>query len=341
MITVPVPLGERAYPVVVGHGALGSLADALPTGARRALVVTQSRIPGDVAGALRTAGLTVSVATVGDGESHKSIDTYRDLLRACAAAGITRRDVIVGHGGGMVTDLAGFVAATWHRGVSVLHVATTVLAMVDAAIGGKTGVNLDAGKNLVGAFWQPSAVICDLDLLASLPERERRSGNGEMAKYHFLTGDDLLALDLEPRIARCVQIKADVVASDERESGRRAILNYGHTLGHALEAETGFSISHGEAVGVGVYFAARLAYELGRIDESRVEDHRRVVEDEYELSTEIPAGASIDGLLSRMRGDKKATDGLTFVLDSPQGVGVVSDVDENLVRSVLARSQVR
>lgn len=341
MITVDVPIAGRAYPVTVGHGALGSLPTAIPAGTRRVLVVTQRGIPGDVAGRLRATGLDVAVATIDDGEEHKSLDTYGRLLRECAAAGITRRDAIVGHGGGMVTDVAGFVAATWHRGVPVVHVPTTILAMVDAAIGGKTGVNLDAGKNLVGAFWQPSAVLCDLDLLDTLPARERRSGNGEMAKYHFLTGDDLLALDLERRIARCVEIKAEVVASDEREAGRRAILNYGHTLGHALEAETNFAMSHGEAVGVGLVFAARLARALGRIGDDGVLRHEAVVAEEYGLATSIPHGPTDDALLRRMRGDKKATDGLTFVLDSEHGVELVADVDESVVRSVLAGMRLR
>ena len=176
------------------------------------------------------------------------------------AKGLTRRDVVVGIGGGMVTDVAGFAAASWHRGTPVVHVATTLLGMVDAAIGGKTGVNLPEGKNLVGAFWQPLGVICDLDALATLPERELRCGLGEMSKYHFLTGDDLLALALDERIARCIEIKADVVASDEREGGRRALLNYGHTLAHAIETATDHSIAHGEAVAIGLVFAAELAH---------------------------------------------------------------------------------
>jgi 5-deoxy-5-amino-3-dehydroquinate synthase len=145
----------------------------------------------------------------------------------------------------------------------VVHVATTLLGMVDAAIGGKTGVNLAEGKNLVGAFWQPSGVICDLDALDTLPDREVRCGQGEMAKYHFLTGDDLLSMSLTDRVARCVEIKAEVVAADEREGGRRALLNYGHTLAHALETATEHELAHGEAVAVGLMYAARLARRLG------------------------------------------------------------------------------
>src|SRR5688500_8676530 len=190
----------------------------------------------------------------------------------------------------MVTDLAGFAASVWHRGVAVVHVATSLLGMVDAAIGGKTGVNLPEGKNLVGAFWQPHAVLCDTDTLATLPPRELRCGRGEMAKYHFLTGDDLLAMDLVDRVARCVEIKAEVVASDEREGGRRALLNYGHTLAHALEIATDHDLTHGEAVGIGLVYAARLAHDLGRIPLARVEEHGDVVGNTYGLPTVIPPG---------------------------------------------------
>ena len=155
--------------------------------------------------------------------------------------------------------------------------------MVDAAIGGKTGVNLPEGKNLVGAFWQPTGVVCDLDALATLPPREMRCGLGEMAKYHFLTGDDLLAMDLDDRIARCVEIKAEVVASDEREGGRRALLNYGHTLAHALEIATDYDLAHGEAVGVGLIYAADWRANSAASTQARVGEHRRVVGGEYDL----------------------------------------------------------
>ena len=226
MRSVEVALADRSYPVVVGHGAVGALAEIVPDAARRAVVVTQAGIPRPFRElAAQLPDLTVEVVEIGEGESSKTLGTIEELTRAFARMGLTRHDVVIGAGGGMVTDVAGFAAATWHRGVPVVHVATSLLAMVDAAVGGKTGVNLPEGKNLVGAFWQPSGVICDLDALASLPPREQRCGLGEMAKYHFLTGDDLLSMDMEERIARCIEIKADVVASDEREGGRRALLN--------------------------------------------------------------------------------------------------------------------
>ncbi|MGA1566490.1 MAG: 3-dehydroquinate synthase, partial [Ilumatobacteraceae bacterium] len=272
---------------------------------------------------------------IGVGEDFKTLATVEQLCRLFAASGLTRRDAVVAVGGGMVTDVAGFAAASYHRGIAVVHVPTTLLGMIDAAIGGKTGVNLPEGKNLVGAFWQPSGVICDLLTLATLPERELRCGNGEMAKYHFLTGDDLASMDLADRVARCVEIKAEVVASDERESGRRAILNYGHTLAHALEIASSHKIAHGEAVAIGLVFAARLAERLGRIDANRVQHHLDVVAGLYGLDTEVPAVGTVDELLALMARDKKALDGLTFVLDGPNGVEPVVGVDPEVVRSLL------
>ena len=327
MITVRVPLGERSYDVLVGHGARSELAGLLPSTARRAAIVTQHGIPIDV-----DPGVPTEVFTIGHGEEHKSLATIEELSRGFARFGLTRNDVVVGVGGGMVTDVAGFAASSWHRGVAVVHVSTTLLGMVDAAIGGKTAVNLAAvdgigGKNLVGAFWQPSGVVCDLDALATLSPRELRCGRGEMAKYHFLTGDDLLAMDETERIARCVAIKAEVVSGDERESGRRALLNYGHTLAHALEIEMDYSLAHGEAVAVGLVYAAHLAHHLGRIDQRRVDQHYEIVGGSYELDTALPSGVDPHRLIELMGRDKKVlSDGLTFVLDGPAGVEVVTGV---------------
>ena len=327
---VTVPLGERSYDVVVGHGAVNQLRSTLPPSARQAAIVSQAGIPFPVDPGLRTQRFEI-----GDGEPHKTLATVEALSRGFAAFGLTRNDVVIAVGGGMVTDVAGFAAASWHRGVPIVHVATTLLAMVDAAIGGKTGVNLPEGKNLVGAFWQPVGVICDLDALATLPSRERRSGDGEMAKYHFLTGDDLDAMDLTARVSRCVEIKAEFVAADEREGGRRALLNYGHTLAHALEIATGHDLTHGEAVGIGLVYAAELARLLGRIDAERVGAHRAVVGDTYGLPTTVPAGVDLDEVVALMARDKKALDGLTFVLDGPAGVEVVPGVPEEPVRAAL------
>jgi 5-deoxy-5-amino-3-dehydroquinate synthase len=233
----------------------------------------------------------------------------------------------------MVTDVAGFAAASYHRGISVIHVATSLLAMIDAAIGGKTGVNLAEGKNLVGAFWQPTGVVCDLDALASLPTREMECGLGEMAKYHFIVREDLNALPFPSRVARCVGIKGEIVAADEREGGIRAFLNYGHTLAHALEIETDFSIAHGEAVALGVLFAAHLGHAMGRIDHTRVEEHYHVIREVYGLKIVLPQGLVIDALIEAMGRDKKAVDSLTFVLDASAGLEVVSDVPVEAIKN--------
>jgi 5-deoxy-5-amino-3-dehydroquinate synthase len=329
-ITVEVPLGERSYDVLVGHGVASELAAMLPDGTKRVAVVTQAAIPFDV-----DPGVLSERFVIGAGEARKDLRTIEELCRGFARMGLTRADCVVGVGGGLVTDVAGFAAATYHRGVPVVHVATSLLAMVDAAIGGKTGVNLPEGKNLVGAFWQPSGVLCDLDALGTLPPRELRCGLGEMAKYHFLTGDDLLAMGEAERIARCVEIKAEVVAGDEREGGRRAILNYGHTLAHAVEIESGHDLAHGEAVAVGLVFAAHLARVLDRIDEGRVDEHYDVVGRAYGLRTALPEGLADERLLELMRRDKKALDGLTFVLDGPDGVEVVPGVRETAVIDAL------
>jgi 5-deoxy-5-amino-3-dehydroquinate synthase len=316
---------------------VGELSGLVPATARRVAVVSQTGIP---FAATVDPGLPAERFDIGDGEAAKTLSTIEELAHGFARMGLTRGDAVVAVGGGVVTDVAGFAAATWHRGVPVVHVATSLLGMVDAAIGGKTGVNLPEGKNLVGAFWQPVGVICDLDALATLSARERRSGDGEMAKYHFLTGDDLASMDLADRIARCVEIKGDVVAADERESlgtGRRALLNYGHTLAHALEIVTDHELTHGEAVGVGLVFAAELAHALDRIGPARVEEHRAVVGGTYGLPSAVPDGCDDDRLLALMARDKKAVDGLTFVLDGPAGVEVVTGVAETDVRDALRR----
>jgi 5-deoxy-5-amino-3-dehydroquinate synthase len=330
MITVPVELGERSYEVTIGPGAIEGLADVLPASARRVAVVTQAGIPVEC-----DPGVEHRTFGIGTGEETKTLAAIGELCRAWSQWGLTRADAVVALGGGMVTDVAGFAAAVYHRGVDVVHVPTTLLGQVDAAIGGKTGVNLPEGKNLVGAYWQPRAVLCDTDLLSTLPPRELRSGQGELAKYHFLDdgrfgSDPIEALDLPGQVARAVAIKAAVVSGDEREDGRRAVLNYGHTLGHALEIAGGFDLRHGEAVAIGLVYAAELAHMLGRIDADRVAEHRRVV-GAYDLPTALPAGSDRDELVTLFGRDKKALDGVTFVLDGPAGVETVKGVERAAV----------
>jgi 5-deoxy-5-amino-3-dehydroquinate synthase len=338
-----VNVGETSYPVLVGHGARHSLGQLVPRGSTRAAIVTQEAVGVDV-----DAGVDQRTFCIVPGEEAKSISTVEELCRGFAQFGLTRADVVIGVGGGVVTDVAGFAAAVYHRGVAVAHVATTLLAQVDAAIGGKTGVNLPEGKNLVGAFWQPSAVICDTEVLSSLPPREYRSGLGEMAKYAFLGAPDLPELDLDEAVARCVQLKAGLVAGDERETanlggegaaGGRALLNYGHTLAHALETVGHYDLRHGEAVAIGLVFAARLARHLGRVDDERVAEHDKVVA-AYDLPSRLPPGVDPAALVDVMGRDKKVTGaGLTFVLDGPQGLEVVRGVPADAVLATLPELQ--
>ena len=283
---IEVALANRPYPVVVAEGILDPLAPpvALPRGASRALVVTQSPVVDaghvePVAAALAAAGLEVHRQVVPDGEVAKSVGVLEELWRAAATIPLSRSDVIVAVGGGVVGDLAGFAAATFNRGISVIQIPTTLLAQVDAAIGGKTGINLPHGKNLVGAFHQPCAVVCDTATLATLPPRILLEGFGEVVKYGLIADPGLLdLLEKEPAIARgsdpalltevvtcSVRVKAQIVAADEREAGIRAHLNLGHTYGHAVESLTGYEeVLHGEAVAIGTVVALRLGVRSGR-----------------------------------------------------------------------------
>jgi 3-dehydroquinate synthetase len=281
---------------------------------------------------------------IDDGEPAKSFATVEHLTRRLAAGGVLGGDAVVAVGGGVVGDTAGFAAAVYHRGIAVYQAPTTLLAQVDAAIGGKTAVNLPEGKNLVGAFHQPRGVFADTATLATLPAREYRAGLGEVAKYAFLDGapeppGDLaerLVRDgaalarrdpgvLTPVVARCAAMKATVVGADEEErTGLRAILNYGHTLAHAIETLADYALLHGEAVAVGMTFAAALARELGRVDDAWVARQQRVL-GALDLPDRVPPGLTADALTEVMRRDKKAAGGLTFVLPGPDGVTRVDD----------------
>lgn len=361
---VRVDLGLRAYDVVVGDGAL-SEAPALLAGRRRVAVVSQPAVAGHwaepLANPLRAAGAEVEVFLMGEGEEAKSLSTVEALCRRFAAWGLLRGDAIVALGGGVVGDTAGFAAAAYHRGVACLQAPTTLLAQVDAAIGGKTGVNLPEGKNLVGAFHQPVGVLADVATLATLPEREYRAGLGEVAKYALMPGgtpdpgmgDPDLATALEDVasaaalvareptaltdvVARCAAIKAGVVAADECErTGLRATLNYGHTLAHALETAGGYDLLHGEAVAVGLVFASELAAALGRIGRPDVERCRQMLGG-LGLPTRAPEGMRAADLVALMRRDKKASGGLTFVLPGPAGLERVDDPHPEAMDRALA-----
>jgi 5-deoxy-5-amino-3-dehydroquinate synthase len=274
------------------------------------------------------------VVPVQDGEQHKTLTSVEALCRSFANFGLTRGDVVVSCGGGTTTDMVGLAAALYHRGVPVVHLPTSLLAQVDASVGGKTAVNLPEGKNLIGAYWQPAAVLCDTDYLASLPSREWSNGYGEIARCHFIGGGDLRGLPLLDQITASVALKAKIVSEDERDSERRHVLNYGHTLGHALERATNFRVRHGEGVAIGTVFAGRLACQLGRIDAARAAEHRDVVA-YYGLPTALPSWVDADRLVALMAADKKAVTGLTFVLDGQKGPELVRDVPVAQVRLTL------
>jgi 3-dehydroquinate synthase len=365
---VDVPLPGRSYPVWVGEGLgaalpalLGSVLGGGAGGAggagvrpQRALLVTQEPVvaAGHVApveAALGSLGMDVAEARVPDGEAAKSPAILAALWERAAEVPLTRQDVVVAIGGGVVGDLGGFLAATYARGIDVVQVPTTVLAQVDAAIGGKTGINLPAGKNLVGAFHQPRAVVCDTATLATLTERVRREGFGEIVKYGLIRDPDVLALlEADPEVAtwgaadrlrdlveRSVAVKAAVVGSDERETGERAHLNLGHTVGHAVEALTGYTeVLHGEAVAIGTVAALRIGVGMGVTPEplaARVE----AVLDSLGLPTRLP---SLDrsAVWQAMARDKKAgPDEVRFVLLEDLGRPVLRTPPVAVVDAVL------
>lgn len=328
---IEVALSERAYPVLIGPGVRHRLpAEVARIGARRVVVV--SARPAEWT---PDPGVPHRVVPARDGEHDKTMSTVEQLCRVFADFGLTRSDAVVSCGGGTTTDVVGLAAGLYHRGIAVIHLPTSLLAQVDASVGGKTAVNLPEGKNLVGVYWQPRAVLCDTEHLATLPEREWRNGYGEVARAHFIGAGDLRNRPVDEQIAACVALKAGVVAADERDAGLRHLLNYGHTLGHALEIATDFRLRHGEAVGIGTVFAGRLAGILGRIDADRVAEHHEVVA-YYGLDIALPAGVDHDELIALMRRDKKATSGLSFVLDGPTGPDLVADVPESAVRTALA-----
>lgn len=288
---------EAAYDVVVGSGLLreaGELAALLGTGVERVLVIhpRAMRATGEaVRSSLAAQGFAAFIAEVPDAEEAKSAEVAASLWGVLGKSGFTRSDAIVGVGGGTVTDLAGFVAATWLRGVKVVQVPTTLLAMVDAAVGGKTGINTAEGKNLVGAFYPPAGVLCDLAMLDTLPAPEFVSGMGEVIKCGFVADPAILDLvEGDPKgverrdgavvralIERSIRVKARVVTRDLKESSLREILNYGHTFAHAIEQVEHYSWRHGAAVSVGMVYAAELARLAGMLDDTVVDRHRSLL----------------------------------------------------------------
>lgn len=354
--TVTVTLGERSYPIHVGRGALGGLPGALRAcGARGAAVIVTDSNVGPlygqaVADQVRAANLAPVVYTFPAGESHKRLNYIEEMCGAFLEAGLDRSSLVIALGGGVVGDMAGFAAAAYMRGIRFVQIPTTIVAQVDSSVGGKTGVNHPLAKNIIGAFHQPSAVVADLDLLESLPARELRAGMAEVIKHGVIADAELfdyleknagrvLAKDLEALVTpvvRSCEIKAGVVAEDEREQGLRAILNYGHTFGHGIEAATHYGrYLHGEAVALGMIAAAALAKELKMVDAAFVERQRACL-DAYQLPVTI-ADVPLDLVLSAMKHDKKARAGvLTFVVPDAMGHVVQrKDVTEEQARRAL------
>ncbi len=344
--------GERPYEVLVGRDLLAALPPLLP-GAARVAVLSAPPLKAHAEALverLAAVGVTPLAVSVPDAEAGKSIEVAARCWDELGTAGFTRTDAVVGLGGGAVTDLAGFVAAGWLRGVRWVPVSTSLLGMVDAAVGGKTGVNTAAGKNLVGAFHPPAGVLCDLTMLASLPPVDLRAGLAEVVKCGFIADPVILdlveddpAAAVDPTgtvarelIERAIRVKADVVSGDLRESGRREILNYGHTLAHAIEKVEGYRWRHGHAVSVGLVFAAALACRAGRLDESIAARHRSVLK-LLELPTSYQ-GDTWPELLATMRVDKKARGSrLRFVvLEDLARTAILEGPEDALLRSAFA-----
>lgn len=321
--------GVEPYDVLVGRGLLGEIRGVVPGGVQKVLLVHPLALQNSadvLAEELRGTGLEVFQAGVSDGEDAKRVEVAAWCWSIMGQSDFTRSDAIIGFGGGSTTDLAGFVAATWLRGVAYISIPTTLLGMVDAAIGGKTGLNTAEGKNLVGAFYAPRAVVCDLDTLQTLPKNELISGMGEVAKYGFISDErilELLETDLDSAldystevfseiVERCIAIKARVVAADFKEAGEREVLNYGHTLGHAIELVEKFQWRHGAAIAVGMMFIANLGVSLGHTPVELLERQERIFK-ALGLPTTYRPGR-FPQLLDAMRRDKKSRAGtLRFI----------------------------
>ncbi|MCL2926606.1 MAG: 3-dehydroquinate synthase [Trichodesmium sp. St16_bin4-tuft] len=361
MVSITVQLPQKSYEIAIASGHLDQLGrkmESLNLG-KKVLLVSNPEIFAHYGEraiiSLQEAGFDVSDCILPSGEEYKTPQNLNHIYDAALAHRLERSSTIVALGGGVVGDMTGFAAATWLRGLNVVQVPTSLLAMVDAAIGGKTGVNHPQGKNLIGAFHQPRLVLIDPEVLKTLPLREFRGGMAEVIKYGVIWDAELFfqmensqSLDdinnltpglLEEILIRSCQSKAHVVAKDEKESGLRAILNYGHTIGHAVESLTGYTaVTHGEAVSIGMVAASLLALELGMWDEQS--DRRQLVLiEKASLPTKLPDGLDIDDILVSLQTDKKVKAGkVRFVL--PTGIGsvtVTDKVSQDVLRRVLMR----
>ena len=345
--------GASPYDVVVGHDVTARLVDLVGPGAQRVALVHAAGLDDLVAPVLKLLGdrYDVLALPLPDGEAAKTASVAADCWEALGRAGFTRSDAVVTFGGGATTDLGGFVAATWLRGVRVVHVPTTLLAMVDAAVGGKTGINTGSGKNLVGSFHEPAGVLCDLTLLRTLPRAELVAGMGEVVKCGFIADPailDLIDADTggatEPSgphtrelVERSVRVKAEVVSADLRETAAeglgREVLNYGHTMAHAIERASAYSVRHGEAVAIGCCYVAEVARRAGLLDDEVADRHRAAF-----AAVGLPVswrGASYDELLAAMKVDKKSRGSQLrlVVLHGLAEPRVLSGPDDELLRA--------
>lgn len=345
-------LVDRPYPVIIGTGLLGELGNTLA--GRHKVAILHQPVLTQTAEAVRQhladKGIDAHRIEIPDAEAGKELPVVGYIWEVLGRIGIGRKDAVVSLGGGAATDVAGFAAATWLRGVDIVHVPTTLLGMVDAAVGGKTGINTDAGKNLVGAFHQPAAVLVDLATLETLPRNEIIAGMAEIVKAGFIADPvilDLIEADpeaaLDPSgtvlpelIRRAITVKAEVVAADERESQLREILNYGHTLAHAIERRERYKWRHGAAVSVGLVFAAELGRLAGRLDDKTAERHRSVLS-----ALGLPVsydGDALPQLMDYMAGDKKNRSGVLrfVVLDGLAKPGRLEGPDPSLLAAAYA-----
>ncbi len=359
MMELTVDLANRSYPIHIGDGALKMLGEELKRlKATSVLLVTNSTVgPLYEKTVLRhildeLPELSISVVTLPDGECYKDLHNIEKILSAAVNAGLDRKSLMVALGGGVIGDMTGFAASMWMRGIDFIQIPTTLLAQVDSSVGGKTGVNLPSGKNLIGAFHQPRSVLADISTLRTLPEREVSAGIAEVIKYGLL-GDEhfvryleehmreLRALDskvLTTVVAHCCEMKKKIVGEDERENGVRAKLNLGHTFGHAIEKLTGYSTwLHGEAVAAGCVMAAMLSQEMGYLEERDVERIKSLV-----ASAGLPvciSGLSMEAAKKAMAADKKSVAGVVrFVLMEKIGKSFIAEAPIEKVESVMCRS---
>ena len=351
MITVDVELGERSYPIFIGQGLLNKAELVAPyLGKGRVVIVSNDVVAPLYMSKVKQLFPEQNVAEIilPDGEAHKDLDAISHIYNSLLAGKYDRNTLLVALGGGVVGDITGFAAATYLRGINFIQIPTTLLAQVDSSVGGKTGVNHPLGKNMIGAFYQPRCVLADTDVLSTLPQREMKAGLAEVLKYGLVYDADFFdwldsnsqgitesdAALLSQAIKICCEIKAEVVAADEKESGVRALLNLGHTFGHAIETASGYgNWLHGETVAMGMVMAADLSHRLGWIDLKVAQRIRAVLEENFGMPVLPPADIPVEQYLDLMLSDKKAESGkIRFVLLKAIGGGVV---DGNIEPSLL------